>query len=37
MYRNSVREKRQQEDGQEKPDLDDLLPQMRAKARDNAR
>lgn len=33
----SVREKRQKETGEENPDLDDLLPYMRAKARDNAR
>jgi glycosidase len=32
-----VREKRQGKTGKDKPDLDDLLPQMRAKARDNAR
>lgn len=34
---NSMREKRQKDTGQDEPDLDDLLPQMRAKARDNAR
>ena len=32
-----MREKRQKVTGQEKPDISDLLPWMRAKARDNAR
>ncbi|KAJ9101239.1 hypothetical protein QFC21_003458 [Naganishia friedmannii] len=34
---DGVREKRQKEPGEENPDLSDLLPYMRAKARDNAR
>ncbi|KAJ9118658.1 hypothetical protein QFC22_003878 [Naganishia vaughanmartiniae] len=34
---DGVREKRQKETGEEDPDLSDLLPYMRAKARDNAR